>query len=123
MADRKAAVGRAIGEFGLSSREDQLAEASRRLNSAGARRLPAAPPQAPSVDEPTAGVDPKARRFRDKLHRMCALGMRCWSPRITWTRPAPPPAGLHRLQQAARASTAAELLAKYGAPNLGRFIS
>ena len=39
------------------------------------------------LDEPTAGVDPKARRDFTERDPRWPRGARCWSPPITWTKP------------------------------------
>jgi ABC-2 type transport system ATP-binding protein len=78
MRDRAPAVDAAIGELGLTSRRDQLAGS---LSGGWKQRLALAAcmlhrPKLLLLDEPTAGVDPKARRdFWDELHRMCERGM------------------------------------------------
>ncbi|MCC6209472.1 MAG: ABC transporter ATP-binding protein [Burkholderiales bacterium] len=78
MAGRAEAVAAAIEELGLTSRRDQLAGT---LSGGWKQRLALAScllhrPKLLLLDEPTAGVDPKARRdFWDELHRMCARGM------------------------------------------------
>ena len=122
MTDRKAAVGRAIEDLGLTSRENQLAGA---LSGGWKQRLALAScllhhPKLLLLDEPTAGVDPKARRdFWDELHRMCALGMTV----LVSTHYMDEAERCHQLGYIAYGKllalgTAAELLAKYGAPNL-----
>jgi ABC-2 type transport system ATP-binding protein len=122
MTDRKAAVSHAIEELGLTSRQDQLAGA---LSGGWKQRLALAScllhhPKLLLLDEPTAGVDPKARRdFWDELHRMCALGMTV----LVSTHYMDEAERCHQLGYIAYGKllalgTAAELLAKYGAPNL-----
>jgi ABC-2 type transport system ATP-binding protein len=122
MADRKAAVSHAIEDLGLTSRQDQLAGA---LSGGWKQRLALAScllhhPRLLLLDEPTAGVDPKARRdFWDELHRMCALGMTV----LVSTHYMDEAERCHQLGYIAYGKllalgTAAELLAKYGAPNL-----
>ena len=73
-----AAARAAIGRLGLSGREDQLAAElsggwKQRL-ALGACTLPS--PQLLLLDEPTAGVDPKARReFWNEIHALAAEGL------------------------------------------------
>ncbi len=122
MADRKAAVGRAIEELGLTSRQDQLAGA---LSGGWKQRLALAScllhqPKLLLLDEPTAGVDPKARRdFWDELHRMCAQGMTV----LVSTHYMDEAERCHQLGYIAYGKllalgTSAELLAQYRAPDL-----
>ena len=122
MAGRKEAVRRAIEELGLSSRQDQLAGA---LSGGWKQRLALAScllhkPKLLLLDEPTAGVDPKARRdFWDRLHQMCAQGMTV----LVSTHYMDEAERCHKLGYIAYGKllalgTAAELLAQYGAPNL-----
>lgn len=71
-------VARTLEELGLSSRRDQLAGT---LSGGWKQRLALAAcimhrPRLLLLDEPTAGVDPKARReFWDEIHRLARGGM------------------------------------------------
>jgi ABC-2 type transport system ATP-binding protein len=71
-------VGRTLGELGLTSRKDQLAGT---LSGGWKQRLALAAcimhkPRLLLLDEPTAGVDPKARReFWDEIHRLASGGL------------------------------------------------
>jgi ABC-2 type transport system ATP-binding protein len=122
MHDRARAVDLAIEELGLTARRDQLAGA---LSGGWKQRLALAScllhqPKLLLLDEPTAGVDPKARRdFWDELHRMCALGMTV----LVSTHYMDEAERCHQLGYIAYGKllalgTSAELLARYGAPNL-----
>jgi len=78
MSDRKAAVENALIHLGLKERANQLAGA---LSGGWKQRLALAAcmlhrPALLLLDEPTAGVDPAARRdFWEELHRLAAQGI------------------------------------------------
>jgi ABC-2 type transport system ATP-binding protein len=78
VADARGAARDMIGRLGLSGREEQLAgELSggwKQRLALGACTLP--DPQLLLLDEPTAGVDPKARRdFWNEIHALAADGL------------------------------------------------
>jgi ABC-2 type transport system ATP-binding protein len=78
LPQRRAAVDAALERLGLSSRQAQLAGA---LSGGWKQRLALAAcllhtPRLLLLDEPTAGVDPKARRdFWDQIHALAAEGI------------------------------------------------
>jgi ABC-2 type transport system ATP-binding protein len=78
MDERRGRVAAALDELGLTNRKDQLAGA---LSGGWKQRLALAAcilhqPRLLLLDEPTAGVDPKARRdFWDEIHRLARDGM------------------------------------------------
>jgi len=78
MKDRRSAVSQAIERLGLESRRDQLAGA---LSGGWKQRLALAAcmlhrPKLLLLDEPTAGVDPQARRdFWEEIHALAASGI------------------------------------------------
>lgn len=78
MKERRAAVAAIMEKMGLGSRAEQLAGS---LSGGWKQRLALAAcmlhqPELLLLDEPTAGVDPMARRdFWDELHRLAASGI------------------------------------------------
>ena len=78
MKDRRAAVDTAIERLGLTQRQNQLAG---QLSGGWKQRLALAAcilhrPQLLLLDEPTAGVDPQARRdFWDEIHVLAGQGL------------------------------------------------
>lgn len=78
MKNRKKAVDQALDTLGLKGRENQLTGA---LSGGWKQRLALSAcmlhtPELLLLDEPTAGVDPTARRdFWDELHRLAARGI------------------------------------------------
>src|SRR5437763_16550308 len=78
LKDRKARVDKSLEKLGLAERQHQLAA---HLSGGWKQRLALAAcllhePQLLLLDEPTAGVDPKARRdFWQELHDLAARGI------------------------------------------------
>ncbi len=78
VSDRRAAIATTLDRLGLTARRNQLAGT---LSGGWKQRLALAAcmlhaPQLLLLDEPTAGVDPKARRdFWEKIHELAADGI------------------------------------------------
>src|SRR5947208_1478046 len=78
LKDRRRAVQQSLEQLGLTKRQDQLAAA---LSGGWKQRLALAAcllhdPKLLLLDEPTAGVDPKARRdFWEQIHTFAASGI------------------------------------------------
>ena len=78
LPDRRGAVDRTLAQLGLAPRQHQLAGS---LSGGWKQRLALAAclmhtPRLLLLDEPTAGVDPKARRdFWDQIHALAAQGI------------------------------------------------
>lgn len=86
---RRERVHEALADLGLADRAGQLAGT---LSGSWKQRLALTTclihdPQLLLLDEPTAGVDPKARRdFWDEIRRLNKAGSRCWSQPTIWTK-------------------------------------